>query len=59
MLIIGEKIHATRKKIAAALAAKDADRIIKATIEQVRAGGVQGGLPGLPSRFRRPSWPAC
>lgn len=49
MLIIAEKINATRKAIAAALAARDAEAIAKVAIEQSHAGAnyidVNGGDP--------------
>ena len=49
MIIIGEKINATRKKIAAALEARDADHIIQIAAEQAEAGAdyidVNGGDP--------------
>jgi 5-methyltetrahydrofolate--homocysteine methyltransferase len=49
MIIIGEKINATRKAIAAAVEARDADHIAKVAAEQVRAGAhcldLNGGDP--------------
>ncbi len=49
MIIIGEKINATRKSIAAALEARDAEHIIKTAVEQADAGAhyldVNGGDP--------------
>ncbi len=49
MIIIGEKINATRKAIAAALETRDDQHIIKTAIEQVQAGAhyldVNGGDP--------------
>ena len=49
MVIIGEKINATRKKIAAALEARDARAIIQAAAEQADAGAdyldLNGGDP--------------
>jgi len=49
MILIGEKINATRKSIAAALDARDADIIIQTAIAQERAGAhyldVNGGDP--------------
>jgi len=38
MIIIGEKINATRKSIAAALQARDADALIRVAVEQAGAG---------------------
>jgi cobalamin-dependent methionine synthase I len=49
MIIVGEKINATRKSIAAALTARDKDMIVKTALEQVKAGAhfldVNGGDP--------------
>ena len=49
MIIIGEKINATRKKIAAALEARDADHIVQVAKAQADAGAdyidVNGGDP--------------
>jgi len=49
MIIIGEKINATRKSVAAALEARDADCIVKIAVEQVQAGAdyldLNGGDP--------------
>lgn len=49
MIIIGEKINATRKAIAAALEARDEKHIIKTAAEQVAAGAqyidINGGDP--------------
>ncbi len=49
MIIIGEKINATRKAIAAALAARDAKTIVKAARRQIKAGAdyldINGGDP--------------
>jgi 5-methyltetrahydrofolate--homocysteine methyltransferase len=49
MIIIGEKINATRKKIAAAVEARDSDYILQVGREQVEAGAdyldVNGGDP--------------
>ena len=49
MIIIGEKINATRKAIAAALEARDEQQVIKTAQEQVKAGAhyldVNGGDP--------------
>lgn len=49
MIIIGEKINATRKSVAAALEARDADFITRTILEQAEAGAdyidVNGGDP--------------
>lgn len=49
MIIIGEKINATRKSIAAALTARDAEFITRIAVEQARAGAdyidLNGGDP--------------
>jgi len=49
MIIIGEKINATRKAIKAALEARDAEHIKKVTVEQAAAGAdyidINGGDP--------------
>jgi len=49
MIIIGEKINATRKAIAAAIQARDQDSIVQAAQDQARAGAhyldVNGGDP--------------
>jgi len=49
MIIIGEKINATRKAIASALETRDRQHIIKTAVEQVQAGAnyldVNGGDP--------------
>lgn len=49
MIVIAEKINATRKAIAAALEARDADHITKVAVEQARAGAdyidINGGDP--------------
>ncbi len=49
MIVIGEKINATRKKIAAALESRDADHIVQIAAEQAAAGAdyldVNGGDP--------------
>ncbi len=49
MIVIGEKINATRKSIATALAERDADTLIKIAVEQADAGAnyldVNGGDP--------------
>ncbi len=50
MLIIGELINCTRKKIGAAAAARDAEAIREVALRQAAAGAdyldVNGGLPG-------------
>ena len=50
MLIVGEKINATRKRIAQACQQRDAELIIQTVSEQVQAGAdyidVNAGLPG-------------
>jgi cobalamin-dependent methionine synthase I len=50
MLVIGELINCTRKKVGAATAARDADTIREVALKQVAAGAhmldVNGGLPG-------------
>lgn len=50
MLVIGELINCTRKKVGAATAARDADTIKEVVLKQVAAGAhmldVNGGLPG-------------
>jgi 5-methyltetrahydrofolate--homocysteine methyltransferase len=50
MLIVGERINATRKKIGEAVQAQDADHIKAEAIKQVEAGAhfidVNGGIPG-------------
>lgn len=60
MIIIGEKINATRKAIAAALAAKDAAHIIKTAQEQAAAGAayidVNGGDPREGQEERNMAW---
>lgn len=49
MIIIGEKINATRKKVGAAIEAKDRDHIVELAMQQVEAGAsyldVNGGHP--------------
>jgi len=60
MIIIGEKINATRKAIAAALEAQDADRIIKTARQQAEAGAhyidVNGGSPRPGQEARNMAW---
>ena len=60
MIIIGEKINATRKAIAAALAAQDEQFIIKTAKEQVAAGAnyvdINGGDPREGQEARNMKW---
>jgi len=60
MIIIGEKINATRKKIAAALEAQDADHIIATAVEQAAAGAnyidVNGGDPREGQEAKNMEW---
>jgi cobalamin-dependent methionine synthase I len=60
MIIIGEKINATRKAIAAALEARDAEHIIKTAVEQVQAGAdyldVNGGDPRSGREVENIAW---
>ena len=60
MIIIGEKINATRKSIAAALEARDAQHIINTAVEQVRAGAqyldLNGGDPREGREAQNISW---
>ena len=60
MIIIGEKINATREAIAAALEARDDQQIIKAAVEQVQAGAhyldVNGGDPREGREARNMRW---
>lgn len=60
MIIIGEKINATRKAIAAALAAHDDKHIIKTAQEQVSAGAqfidVNGGDPREGQEAKNMAW---
>ncbi len=60
MIIIGEKINATRKSIARALNDRDADAIVKVAIEQVRAGAdyldVNGGDPRAGKEVENMRW---
>jgi 5-methyltetrahydrofolate--homocysteine methyltransferase len=50
MLIVGERINATRKKVGAAVQAQDAEHIKMEAVKQVEAGAhyidVNGGIPG-------------
>ncbi len=49
MIVIGERINATRKSIAAALKARDSDTLIKTALQQAQAGAdyldINGGDP--------------
>jgi 5-methyltetrahydrofolate--homocysteine methyltransferase len=60
MIIIGEKINATRKSIAAAIVARDAATIIKVAQEQVAAGAayldVNGGDPRPGAEVENMKW---
>ncbi|MFB3891375.1 MAG: dihydropteroate synthase [Phycisphaerae bacterium] len=60
MIIIGEKINATRKAISAALASHDAAHIIKTAREQAAAGAhyidVNGGDPREGQEARNMAW---
>ena len=60
MIIIGEKINATRKSIAAALEARDAEYIAKTAIEQSDAGAdyidINGGDPREGKETRNMEW---
>ena len=60
MIIIGEKINATRKGIARALAERDAEHIIATATEQVEAGAqyldVNGGDPRRGAEAENMAW---
>ncbi len=60
MIIIGEKINATRKSIAAALQARDAEFIIKTARQQIEAGAqyidINGGDPRPGQEARNMVW---
>jgi 5-methyltetrahydrofolate--homocysteine methyltransferase len=60
MIIIGEKINATRKLIAAALEARDAKRIIQTARQQVQAGAhyldINGGDPRPGREVQNITW---
>ena len=60
MIIIGEKINATRKPIAAALEARDADHIVKIVLEQAAAGAdyidLNGGDPRAGRETENMAW---
>ena len=61
MIIIGEKINASRKAIAAALEARDEAAIVLAAKEQAAAGAnyidVNGGDPRPGREARNMAWP--
>ena len=60
MIIIGEKINATRKAIAAALAAREEQPIVRAAVEQVQAGAdyldLNGGDPRVGREVDNMAW---
>ncbi len=60
MIIIGEKINATRRSIAAALEARDADLIVRTAREQEQAGAhyldVNGGDPRAGREAENVAW---
>ena len=60
MIIIGEKINATRKKIAEALAQRDEQHIIRTATEQAQAGAgyidVNGGDPREGQEAKNMAW---
>ena len=60
MIIIGEKINATRKAIASALADRDEQHIIKIAVEQAEAGAdyidINGGDPREGEEARNLEW---
>jgi len=60
MIVIGEKINATRKSIAAAIEARDADAIAAVAAEQVRAGAdyldLNGGNPDPAAEVANMKW---
>ena len=60
MIIIGEKINATRKSIAAALEAHDSAHIVKIAVQQAEAGAdyidVNGGDPREGREARNMAW---
>lgn len=60
MVIIGERINATRKSIAAALEARDEEHIIRTAVEQVEAGAdyldVNGGDPRKGREAENMAW---
>lgn len=60
MIIIGEKINATRKSIAAALEARDAEQIARTALQQAQAGAhyidVNGGDPREGKEAENVAW---
>ncbi|MHC4561360.1 MAG: dihydropteroate synthase [Planctomycetota bacterium] len=60
MIIIGEKINATRKAIGAAIEAGDADLIVKTAVEQAEAGAdyidINGGSPKEGQEAKNMQW---
>ena len=60
MIIIGEKINATRKAIAAAIEARDEQHIVKIALEQVSAGAnyldLNGGNPAPAQEVANMEW---
>jgi len=60
MIVIGEKINATRKAVARALADRDAEHIIAVAVEQARAGAhyidVNGGDPRQGQEAENMAW---
>jgi len=60
MIIIGEKINATRKSIAAAIEARDAEHILKTAADQVAAGAdyldINGGDPDPKRELENVRW---
>ncbi|HET6430166.1 MAG TPA: dihydropteroate synthase [Phycisphaerae bacterium] len=60
MIIIGEKINATRKSIAAAIEARDADAIVAVATAQVAAGAdyldLNGGDPNPAAEVENMKW---
>ena len=60
MIIIGEKINATRKAIAAALEARDEQHIVKTAVEQAEAGAdyidINGGDPREGQEAENMAW---
>jgi 5-methyltetrahydrofolate--homocysteine methyltransferase len=60
MIVIGEQINATRKRIAAALEARDADVIVEAAARQAEAGAhyldVNGGDPRAGREAENIAW---
>lgn len=60
MIVIGEKINATRKSIAAAIAARDEEFIVKTALDQVAAGAtyldINGGDPRPEVEVQNMEW---